>query len=213
MQNSQEAMGKVSEAMKIASDIRDAIKAKDTEFSQVIETVSNKLEFVDATFNRSVNIESVPGARTPKWYTLDIEFEGGDTQAKSRAFEISSEGAFVLSTMQAYFKYTSDTLDDYLYGSLNPLFVGTPQGRYVPVSTFPIFGDGVLQNAVFSAASSPGEVTVGNLHEQSMYDFPEFSFNFELESTALQWADKAIPGGFYLYREQSALFQWRLLRR
>ena len=101
------------------------------------------------TFNTAVNIESVHGARTPKWYTLDIVFDGGETQAKSRAFEISSEGAFIPTALQGYFKYTSDTGSDYTFGSFNP--VRTPKGRYVPLSTFPIFGDGILNNVIFVA--------------------------------------------------------------
>jgi hypothetical protein len=38
-----------------------------------------------------------------------------------------------------------------------------------------------------------------------MYDIPEFSLNFELESTSQQWCDKWVPGGL-VYTANNPLY-------
>lgn len=190
-------MSKIAETIELANNIRQMMNDQDPAVTEELSEIEAEISELTDTFNTAVNIESVPGARTPKWYTLDIVFDGGETQAKSRAFEISSEGAFIPTSLQAYFKYTSNTATDYIYGDVLT-FTNTPQGRYVPISTFPIFGNGILQNPIDVAGSSPGTVSLGGLgasYIQSMYDIPEFSFGFELETINQTWANRPIPGG------------------
>tara|TARA_B100000900_G_C20563682_1_gene710056 strand:- start:188 stop:937 length:750 start_codon:yes stop_codon:yes gene_type:complete len=189
-------MSKIAETIELANNIRQMMNDKDPAVTEELLDIENELSKLNVNFNTAVNIESVPGARTPKWYTLDIAFDGGETQAKSRAFEISSEGAFLPTSLQVYFKYVSNQASDYLYSNLFP-FTDLPQGRYVSASTFPIFGNGILQNPVDMAGSSPVDstlITVGG-YQQAMYDIPEFSFGFELETVNQTWVNRPIPGG------------------
>jgi hypothetical protein len=199
MSTKKDIVSKISKSTDILSQLRKFNSSSAIEAEQLSQKIISDLDFAKAETNINLNIESVKGVRTPKWYVLDIEFDTGDSQSKSRAFEISSEGAFVLSTLQAFYKFTSEDKNDYIYGNF---FLGgggtafTPFGRYVPVSTFPMFGNGTLKNVAESASSSPAEVTIDNIADQSMYDIPEFSFNFEIDSVSNKWADKPIPGGF-----------------
>jgi len=186
-------MSELAETIELANNIRQMMNDQDPVVTKELLSIENEISELNNTFNTAVNIESVPGARTPKWYTLDLTFDGGETQAKSRAFEISSEGAFLPTSLQAYFKYTSDTASDYVFGGFFPQ--GTPKGRYVSASTFPIFGNGILQNPISVAGSSPGTVLFTDNYSQAMYDIPEFSFGFELETVNQSWTNRPIPGG------------------
>lgn len=199
MSTQKDIVSQISKATDILSQLRELNSSSAKEAENLSQKIVSDLNFAKEATNVNLNIESVKGVRTPKWYALDIEFNTGDSQSKSRAFEISSEGAFVLSTMQAFYKFTAEDKDDYIYGQF---FLGgggtafTPYGRYVPVSTFPMFGNGTLKNVAEAASSSPAEVSLDNISDQSMYDIPEFSFNFEIDSVSNKWADKPIPGGF-----------------
>jgi hypothetical protein len=195
----------VSKAIALKHEIHTLVSKQDTDFDSAVLDLNTQISEMAEAFNPYVNVENVPGARTPKWYTLDIDFVTGETQAKSRAFEISSEGAFVMSSLQAYFKYTSENASDYYPDSNTLAFGSTPSGRYMPISTFPLIGDGVLQNIVQIAGSSPSDFTVNDFVSQGMYDIPEFSLNFELESTSQQWCDKWIPGGL-VYTANNPLY-------
>lgn len=189
-------MSKIAETIELANNIRQMMNDQDPAIKEDILAVENEISALTESFNTAVNIESVPGARTPKWYTLDIEFDGGETQAKSRAFEISSEGAFIPTALQGYFKYTSDIASDYTFYNTSFIpYTATPNGRYVSASTFPIFGNGILQNIVQVAGSSPGTLNVNLPYNNAMYDIPEFSFGFELETINQTWVNRPIPGG------------------
>lgn len=170
----------------------NSIKANlDGEFSDNFKNAETELGFVESSLNTYVNIESVPGARTPKWYTVDIDFDSGETQSKSRAFEISSEGAFVVSTMQVFYKVTDTEASHYAFTSSAPNLspVTLPIGRYLPATTYPIFAEGVLKNICRDAATTPTPSVGGN----SLYEFPEFSFLFEVETGGQRWTNRPIP--------------------
>lgn len=190
-------MSKIAETIELANNIRQMMNDQDPAIKEDILNIENEISVLTESFNTAVNIESVPGARTPKWYALDIEFEGGETQAKSRAFEISSEGAFIPTALQAYYKYTASDIEDYIFGDIGipGLWKSSPQGRYVPTSTFPMFGNGILQNVIQAAGSSPGTISLADRYNQSMYDIPEFSFGFELETINQTWVNRPIPAG------------------
>lgn len=170
----------------------NSIKTKlEGDFSENLKNAENEIGIVEASLNEYVNIESVPGARTPKWYTVDIDFDSGETQSKSRAFEISSEGAFVISTMQVFYKVTDTNASNYAFTSdatnLSP--VTLPIGRYLPATAYPIFAEGVFKNIVRDAATTPTPSVSGN----SLYEFPEFSFLFEVETASQRWTNRPIP--------------------
>jgi len=188
-------VSKIDKLTNIISEIKKDGFACEKQSDQLQGRILQNLEDSKASVNPNVNIESIRGVRTPKWYSLDIEFEKSDTQSKSRAFEISSEGAFVLHSMQAYYQYTDPNKDNYLFGSfMDPGF--SPEGRLTLCSTYPLFGDGNLKNVATVAATSPAAIDFTKLNDQCMYEIPEFSFTFEIDSIALKWADKAIPAGF-----------------
>jgi hypothetical protein len=192
-----DVMKQITEATELLSQVKKSLVISSSEANELEAKIADDLKFAKDSTNLNLNVESVRGVRTPKWYTLDIAFEAGESQSKSRAFEISSEGAFVLSSIQAFFKYDTANIEDYLFGEFLTTSTATPNGRYVPVSTFPIVGNGTLVNIGEVAASSPSDnISIADVAVQQMYDIPEFSFNFQIDSIALQWADKPIPGGF-----------------
>lgn len=188
-------VSKIDKLTNLISEIKKDGLACETQSDALQSRILQNLATSKASVNPNVNIESVRGIRTPKWYSLDIEFEKSDTQSKARAFEISSEGAFALHSIQAYYQYTDSNKDNYVFGEfMDPGY--SPNGRLTLCSTYPLFGDGNLKNIAAVAATSPASIDFTRLYLQNMYEIPEFSFNFEIDSVALKWADKAIPGGF-----------------
>ena len=185
----------VLKASKLLSNIRESKRVSDESFHNQFKDIEETTLELEATFNSYVNIESVVGARTPKWYIVDIDFVAGETQSKSRAFEISSEGAFVISSMQAFYKNEDTTPSNYVGGED---FVATatsytlPIGRYLPTTTFDIFTEGVFKNLPYSAGTTPS-VNEPPQFGNEFYEFPEFSFLFEVETASQKWTNRPIP--------------------
>jgi len=180
----------VHKAQKLASEISARLSSPiELEF----ESISSKLDALASDFNPYVNIESLPGARTPKWYTVEIEFESGESQSKSRAIEVSTDGAFVMKSVMCVY-LNEDTNEDNYSGAGG---TSTAVGRHLPTSTYPIFALGNFRNVVVTAPTTPlGNAPVGALYQNKLYTTPEFSVGFELESLGIQLTERPIPASF-----------------
>lgn len=178
------------------SDLKSAL-AESSDMSE-LSKIAEDLSEVQRNDLRMSDIEAVPGARTPKWYTLDIDYLSGETQSKARALEISPDGVFVCTQMQAYYKVLDRNEDHYppTFQSISP-FPGDSQidfayGRYLPCTAAYPFLAGIFYNPVQVAGTTqntdlnPGE---GNY----FYPIPEFSFQMEVVGSGVFWTSKPIP--------------------
>lgn len=157
------------------------------------------------------DIEAVPGARTPKWYVVDIDFSYGETQAKTRALEVSPDGVFVCTQLQAYYKIRDSDYTHYGLSTSKSLFVPTspteymgPYGRYLPCTTAYIVNRGPFINPVGNAPTTPNPVDGDDEVDNQLYPFPEFSFQFEQPGLGF-WANKPIPAAC-LYGVEEPLY-------
>jgi hypothetical protein len=190
-------------AYKTLETLRSEIAALKTAVSESsdmadLSKLSEELSAVQRNDLRMSDIEAVPGARTPKWYTLDIDYASGETQSKARALEISPDGVFVCTQMQAYYKVLDRTEDHYppTYGQVFPPpgedQIDFAYGRYLPCTAAYPFLAGIFYNPVQVAGTTqntdldPGQ---GNY----FYPIPEFSFQMEVVGSGAFWTSKPIP--------------------
>jgi len=201
----------VTDLLRNAREIVSDIQADISEFSKMLDQkvspIESEVDQLKDTFNPYVNIESLPGARTPKWYAVEIDFQAGETQSKSRAIEISSEGAFVLKSMQCVYLILDEDPQNYVLYKRNPSTYSNltlPVGIHLPTTTYPILAEGTLQSVIALAPTSPiTNATVSGAN--SLYEYPEFSVGFELESKGIQLTERPIPSAF-IYSVNSPLY-------
>lgn len=167
-----------------------------------LNSLKTKISDLQSRDLRFADIEAVPGARTPKWYTLDIPYESGETQSKARALEISPDGVFVCTQMQSYFKILDRDVDHYP-PTFKPIFPPTGSteldlayGRYIPCTAAHPFLAGIFYNPVQVAATTPNtdlDPSQGNY----FYPLPEFSFQIEMAGNGSFWTNKPIPAASF----------------
>ena len=63
-------MSKIAETIELANNIRQMMNEEDPAVTEEISDIENEISALSDTFNTAVNIESVPGARTPLNGTL-----------------------------------------------------------------------------------------------------------------------------------------------
>jgi len=187
---------------------------KEEELSRMkIDELQTKLKEVDRWSNVVRDLEDIPGVRTPRWYEVDVNFERGDTQLRFNSAEISPDGPFVITQMQPYYTYTSDTTDaDYV----NITSSKAVAGRTVPCTAYPLLlgSLGSVNNPQSAIATEPFLNTlVGDLADVAgspgdptpLSAIPEFSFQIEIAGSGRFWTNRAIPAAAF-YGETNPLY-------
>ena len=192
----------VIKAQKLVSDVRERISR--LKESSEVGDLSTKIEALGSTFNLYVNIESIPGVRTPKWYSVEIDFGYGESQSKSRTIEISTDGAFVMHSMSCAFSIT-DTNQDHYTGALGANLGSLAVGRLVPTTTYTANAVGAFQNLVYSQSTTPFDSSDPSISPNRLTNIPEFSVGLELESAGTQLTERPIPSGF-IYSVDNPLY-------
>lgn len=184
------------------ADLQKDIHALGAEISSMKDSISNNIDSVSSKVDSSTiwdirykDFNSIPGARTPKWYTVDVDFDSKETQSKSRALEISPDGVFVCQQIQAYYLVLDEDQNNYSIFTDPPANLPYPGafGRYIPcTAAFPLM-KGMLRNYLNDAPTTP---LTGSSIANYMYEIPEFSFQFESSSASKNWCNKPIPAAF-----------------
>ena len=144
------------------------------------------------------DLSAFPGIKQPKWYTVDIDFDYGDTESRRGEVVVSADGAFVCTQVQAYY-LTTDTDPEHYATNPSGSETNTGKGRILPCSAYHAFAcEGQYSSllnvyAAFAKFDQGGTLFVG-----AGYKYPEFDFEIEVEGTGRYWASDLIPGlAFY----------------
>lgn len=189
-------------------ELKSSLLVQSEHTNEILSSFSKDVEAQEIAQIKTRDIETVPGARTPKWYVVDIDFDSGETQAKTRSLEISPDGAFVCTQMQVYYKVLDSSALEY---GLNPETVETEipnapylgaYGRYIPCTTAYFFCTGTFFNPIASAPTTPNPTSELLRIDNALYPFPEFSFQFEQPGIGF-WANKPIPAACFYGVEES----------
>jgi len=183
----------VEDLQKEISQIRASQTLDKDVASAVLERLNTRLQKLDIWRNNLKNLEDVPGLRTPKWYTVDIPFEFGDTETKSGEIIISNEGPFVCTQIQAYYLVTDATEEHY---NGDPPFTTNALGRTLPPTAyFPTMGWGQLPyfDNLFSVFSSYVGTVSLQLQRGRGWNLPDFDIQIEVSGSARYWAADPIP--------------------
>lgn len=189
-------------------ELQSDIWIQNAQMSENVNSFAKALEDQETAQIKTRDIETIPGARTPKWYVVDIEFDAGETQAKTRALEISPDGSFVCTQIQIYYKVLDS--DPINYGLDEELIETVPTdvpylgayGRYLPCTTAYFFCTGTFMNPIKSAPTTPNPTSLLIPPRNELYPFPEFSFQFEQPGIGF-WANKPIPAACFYGVEES----------
>lgn len=203
--HSDDVQSLVVRAREILSDAQHELAEISDIVNDSMKGVESSVEALSSTFNPYVNIESVPGVRTPKWYSVEIDFTSGESQSKSRAIEVSTEGAFVLHSMMCAYLILDESPTHYARYRSAFSNVELPVGRNIPSSIFPLTSVGAFNNLVFSAPTTPISNSSSATLANSQYEYPEFSVGLELESAGVQLTERPIPSGL-IYTLENPLY-------
>jgi len=193
-------VGQLSELQKDVHALSDNIFKSSAEAQNSLKEIDASVQDSPIWNMRLKDLNSIPGARTPKWYTVDIDFLSKETQSKSRALEISPDGMFVCQQMQTYYLILDDNKRDYtlmdrtVVPAAQP-FIGA-YGRYIPCTAALPLMKGQFRNFVFAAPTTPLLPDSALAVSNTMYEIPEFSFQFESSFAAKNWCNKPIPAAF-----------------
>lgn len=150
--------------------------------------------------SRPMQIEDIPGLRTPRWYEVDIDFSQGDSAARFNSAEIAPDGPFVITQCAPWWTIT-DTNGANFYGAP----ANAPTGRVLPCSATPfLLGSGITSLSGSTDAAFVGQTQgIGDLFNGAgtngaLSDIPEFSFQIEIQGSGRFWTNQAIPAAeFY----------------
>jgi hypothetical protein len=201
MSKIEDARALISSTQTEIADLRKSIKSDKRMSTAVLEDLQERLKR-SSSWNRSVkDLEDLPGLKVPKWYTVEIPFDYGDTSPKTGEVIISAEGPFVCTQIQTYYRITdTDTLHYSNPSYVDPLS-STAVGRLISATSFfPLMGD--LQVCSFLdwqtqfssySGSSGGVGIVGH-----GYVYPEFDLQIHIEGSGRAWAgDRTPAAAFY----------------
>lgn len=197
------ARTEISQVQKEISELKTRLSHD----NDVSETVFNRLQALVQKMPKWTgdikSLDSIPGLKTPKWYSVDIPFEFGDTLEKSGEISISTEGPFVCTQIQTYF-LVEDT-DPEHYPSVGASFQpceSTAAGRILPCSSY----IAQLQNLTYTyffnyfwAYSSYTEIAPPTrLMRGRGWNYPEFDFKIKIDGSGRYWAGSRVPApSFY----------------
>lgn len=190
-------VSKLAELQKDIHALAAEIASMKDSISDNIDVISSKVDSSTIWDVRYKDFNSIPGARTPKWYTVDIDFESKETQSKSRSLEISPDGVFVCQQIQAYYLVLDKDQNNYFIYRSESVPSNLPYpgafGRYLPCTAALPLMKGLVRNYLADAPTTP--LTGGGV-SNTMYEIPEFSFQFESSSASKSWCNKPIPAAF-----------------
>ncbi len=153
------------------------------ELRQQVNTLRSSVNDFQARFDldkqsvqRPRSIDDIPGVRTPQWYTVEIDFESGETVTKFGTSEIAPEGPFIITQINPLFQILDTTV------AANQL------GRMIPVS-----GSYAYYQQLGGSAGTDTVATVST----AIANVPEFTFQIEIQGSGRFWTDLKVPGAFF----------------
>jgi hypothetical protein len=190
----------VSSLQRDCAEVRLELSQDKSVATAVLEKLNARLSRLDR-WKRSIKfLEDVPGIRVPKWYTVDIPYEFGESESKSGEVIISPEGPFVCSQMQVYYLCKDDDVTHFPY--LTPVvptyFTSTPDGRTLPCSAYaPLIGKEISNLPanpwfLFTSYAAATRNVRGN-----GWNYPEFEFQIEVAGSGRYWAGDKIPAAAF----------------
>lgn len=184
----------LEDIQKEISEIKSANTLDKDVASAVLERLDKRLRKIDIWRNNLKFLEDVPGLRAPKWYTVDIPFDFGETESKAREIIISNEGPFMCTQIQAYYLVTDADSEHYVQGDVP--FLSNALGRTLaPTAFFPTMGWGQLPyfDNLFNVFSSYVNELTGVLVRGRGWNLPDFDIQIEVSGSARYWAGEPIP--------------------
>ena len=184
--------------------LKDMLAKKASTHSQKIALLEENIANLESNSRQIKTIADIPGRRTPKWYTVDIDFDYNATATKFDSVQITAEGPFICTQIQPYYLVLDNDVDHYQYpgptAAADPIpATATPlaYGRYLPCTAHAVLGSNIVSVGQYAAIGAPGD------YKGALRDFPEFSFKIEIGGSGVFWTqDKTVPAAaFYGTKE------------
>jgi len=143
--------------------------------------------------DRPRQIEDIPGARTPRWYEVDIDFALGDTSLSFNSAEIAPDGPFIITQCAPWWLVTDTNAANFQ----GPPAVA-PTGRTLPCTAAPLLlNGGALTNPATALnlgnLAGTGAGVLGGI----VGDIPEFSFQIEIAGSGRFWTNVRTPAASF----------------
>lgn len=192
----QKAKDSLREVQQSVSELKADLLNSKTDVKTRLDRLNQLVENQKYARESLKDLSAFPGIKQPKWYSVDIDFEYGDTETKRGEALISADSAFVCTQVQSYYVIRDSDVDHYpgvgLYAGLY-----TAEGRVLPNS---MYSSNIGQAYIFSLdiLSTYGQ-NIGSVRRVN-YGFasPEFDFQIEVEGTGRYWASENIPACMFL---------------
>ena len=156
---------------------RDELRQQVSVLRSSVNDFQARFDLDKQSVQRPRSIDDIPGVRTPQWYTVEIDFDAGETVTKFGTSEIAPEGPFIITQINPLYQLLDTTAD------------ATTLGRMIPVS-----GSYAFFNQLASGAAP--STTVPQV-ATAIVDVPEFTFQIEIQGSGRFWTDLKVPGGFF----------------
>lgn len=177
-----------------------AMRQQQQALGQLQNEVSNSLQFANTQQpQKPMQIEDIPGIRTPKWYVVDVEFTKGDSSVRFNSAEIAPDGPFIITQAAPWWKITDTDAADF-YGSSTV----APTGRVLPCTATPfLLNSGITSIEAFQTGTLVGQsigvadLFGGTAGVAALSDIPEFSFQIEISGSGRYWTNLKIPAAAY----------------
>ena len=199
---------------KLVSEVRDLVSSLQRECAEmrlelaqdkgvaaaVLDKLNARLSRLDRWKRTIKFLEDVPGTRIPKWYSVEIPFEFGESAAKSGEALISPEGPFVCTQMQAYYICRDDDVSHYQYSNrvVPTFYTSTPAGRTFPCSAFaPLLGKEVSNRPANPWYLLSSYASASGYERGEGWNYPEFEFQIEVAGSGRYWAGDRIPAAAF----------------
>ena len=177
-----------------------AMRQQQQALGQLQNEVSNSLQFANTQQpQKPMQIEDIPGIRTPKWYVVDVEFTKGDNSVRFNSAEIAPDGPFIITQAAPWWKITDTDAADF-YGTS----AVAPTGRTLPCTATPfLLNSGITSIGADQTGTLVGQsIGIADLFGgtngiASLQDIPEFSFQIEISGSGRYWTNLKIPAAAY----------------
>lgn len=177
-----------------------AMRQQQQALGQLQNEVSNSLQFANTQQpQKPMQIEDIPGIRTPKWYVVDVEFTKGDNSVRFNSAEIAPDGPFIITQAAPWWKITDTDATDF-YGTSTV----APTGRTLPCTATPfLLNSGITSIGADQTATLAGQnigiadLFGGTAGIAALSDIPEFSFQIEISGSGRYWTNLKIPAAAY----------------
>jgi len=194
----QKAKDSLREVQQSVSELKADLLNSKTDAKTRLDRLNQLVENQKYARESLKDLSAFPGIKQPKWYSVDIDFEYGDTETKRGEALISADSAFVCTQVQSYYVIRDSDPDHYRLPPDFPPFYYTAEGRTIQNSMYSsnigqayIFSLNIL--AAFSTFTNFGTTEIGDGFPQ-----PEFDFQIEVEGTGRYWASENIPACLFL---------------